>query len=232
MRDELVGEYDVPVEHIYRVPLFETSSLPIADLCLLLQSIVPKTIIDDSLFDPIRQNDMVEARRIREALSYFLTFIHVCQRIAEMEDARDEAIILSDQVVPPEQKAAKERLQAYLSLGSPYLHQLVKCEDFVLLCHDGISFSKLAAADQQSIFVNGVEQPLFVPTTFPTPFAVLLKKNGAFRLLHHLKRFESSLEQQITALMRTGTLKTSALAYRVFRPHPGDNLSVPEISRP
>ena len=231
LRDQLVNIYDVPIEHIYRVPLFDTSSLSIAELCLLINSVVPKTIINDSLFDPIRRNDPEAGQKLRHRLSYFLTFIHVCQRIAEIEDD-DEAIILSDRVITPTQKPAKDRLRTFLALGTSYLHQLVRCDDFALLCHEGISYSRLSSSEQQFIMVDGIEQPLFAPTAFPKSFVVLIKKNGAFRILHNLKRFESSLEEQLSILMRTGTLKVSALAYRLFRPHPGDNLRVPDTSRP
>ena len=231
LRNQLINCYDVPVEHIYRIPIFDTSSLSIAELCLLIHSIIPKTIINDSLFDPIRQNDQKREIELRRKLAYFLTFVHACQRIAEIED-NDEVIILSDKVVIPTQKPAKDRLRTFLTLGTPHLHHLVKSEDFVLLCHEGISYSKLSSCEQQCILVDGIEQPLFVPTSFPASFAVLLQKNGAFRVLHNLKCFESSLEEQLSVLMRTGTLKVSALAYRLFRPHPGDNLRVPDISRP
>lgn len=231
VRDELTKCYHVPIDHIYRIPLFDTSALSIAELCLLINSVIPKTIINDSLFDCIRQNETEAENTLRRNLSDFLTFIHVCQRIAEIEDTH-EAIVLSNKVVIPTRKVAKDRLRTFLALGTPHLHHLVKNEDFVLLCHEGISYSRLSSCEQQCLLVDGIEQPLFIPTSFPTSFAVLLKKNGAFRILHNLKRFESSLEEQLSALMRSGTLKVTALAYRLFRPHPGANLSVPDTSSP
>lgn len=226
LRHDLVDQYQVPIESIYRIPLFDTTTQSIEDLCLLIRSILPKTFINDALFDPIRERNHELARDLRDRIAYFLTFIYACQRISEAYDA-DEVILLSHRVMLPTKKVARDRLRAYLTLGTTHLRRLLRFEDMILLSHEGVSYNRLQqmmttltpfSANEHEI--NSMQQSLFVPNAFPTCFALLLGKNGAYALLHNLKCFETSLEEQITGLIRSGRIKTAALAYRIFLPPP------------
>lgn len=224
LRHDLVDQYQVPIETIHRIPLFDTTTSSIEDLCLLIRSILPKTFINDSLFDPLREGRIECAKDLRQRIAYFLTFIYACQRISRADDA-DEVILLSDRVILPTKKVARDRLRTYLTLGKNHLRRLLRFEDVILLSHEGISYNRLQQMlttltpfSQNEHDINGMPQCLFVPNAFPTSFALLLGKNGAYLLLHNLKCFETSLEQQITKLVRTGTIKAAALAYRIFLP--------------
>lgn len=224
LRTELVQQYQVPIETVYRIPLFDTTTLSIADLCNLIQSLLPKTFINDTLFDPIRDGRTEDAILLRKRVAYFLTFLFACQRITEADDG-DGIVLLSDKVMTPQKKIARERLQSYLCLGTHHLRRLLKYEDMILLSHHGISYKRLQQAStnltpftNKEYAVDGFTQSLFVPTQMISEFALLLGKNGAYLLLHNLKCFESSLEEQVTALIRSGAIKTAALAFRLFLP--------------